>query len=49
MEEKNKDDENVEFLSLENSDNEESARQMRWTIIALVVGLGSIVLFYLFS
>ena len=49
MEEQNNDNENVEFLTLEQSDNEESNRQLRWTIIALVVGLAAIAVFSLWG
>ena len=49
MEEQNNDNENVEFLTLEQSDNEESNRQLRWTIIAFVVGLAAIAVFSLWG
>jgi hypothetical protein len=47
MEEQSNDNENLEFPTLENSDNEESNRQLRWTIVALVVGLAAVAFFYL--
>jgi hypothetical protein len=49
MEEQNNDNENVEFATLEHSDTEESYRQLRWTIIVLVVGLAAVAFFYLWG
>ncbi len=49
MEEQNNDKENVEFLTLEHSDTEESYRQLRWTIVALVVGLAAVAIYFLWS
>ncbi len=48
MEEQNNDNENDEITTLEHSDTEESNRQLRWTIVALVVGFATIAIFYLF-
>ena len=45
MEEQNNDKENVEFTTLEDSDAEESNRQLRWTIGAFVVGLSATAIF----
>ena len=49
MEEQNNDNEDVEFLTLEDSDNEESARQLRWSIVALVVGFAATVVYFLLN
>jgi len=49
MEEQNNDNENVEFLTLEQSDNEESNRQLRWSIVALVVGFAATVVYFLLN
>ena len=49
MEEQNNDNENVEFTTLEHSDTEESYRELRWTIVALVVGLAVVACFYLWG
>jgi hypothetical protein len=49
MEEQNNDNENVEFATLEHSDTEESYRQLRWTIVALVVGLAAVAIYFLWS
>lgn len=49
MEEQNNDKENVEFATLEHSDTEESYRQLRWTIVALVVGLAAVAIYFLWS
>ena len=49
MEEQNNDNENVEFVTLEHSDTEESYRQLRWSIVALVVGFAAVVVFYLWG
>ncbi len=49
MEEQHNDNENTEFATLEHSDNEESFRQLRWTIVALVVGLAVIAIYYLWN
>jgi len=49
MEEQNNDKENVEFLTLEHSDTEESNRQLRWSIVALVVGFAAIVVYFLLN
>jgi hypothetical protein len=46
MEEQNNDKENVEFTTLEDSDVEESNRQLRWTMVAFVVGLAATAIFY---
>jgi len=49
MEEQNNDNENVEFATLEHSDTEESFRQLRWTIVAAVVGLAVVAIYYLWN
>lgn len=49
MEEQNNDNENVEFATLEHSDTEESYRQLRWTIVALVVGLAAVAIYFLWG
>jgi hypothetical protein len=47
MEKQNSDNENVDFTTLEHSDNEESYRQLWWTIGATVLGLVVVALVYL--
>ena len=47
MEEQNNDNEDVEILTLEHSDTEESHRQLWWSMVALVVGFVAVVLYYL--
>ena len=49
MEEQNNDNEDVEFLTLEKSDNEESNRQLRWSIVALVVGFVATIIYFLLN
>jgi hypothetical protein len=49
MEEQNNDNENVEFLTLEQSDHDESNRQLRWSIFALVVGFAATVVYFLLN
>ena len=49
MEEQSSDNEDVEFLTLEKSDNEESNRQLRWSIVALVVGFAATVVYFLLN
>ena len=47
MEQQNNDNENAKFTTLEHSDNEESLRQLWWTVAVTVVGLAGIAFFYL--
>jgi len=49
MEEQNNDNEDVEFLTLEGSDNEESNRQLRWSIVALVIGFAATIVYFLLN
>ena len=49
MEEQKDDNEKVEFVTLEHSDDEESYRQLRWTIAALVVGLAAVAIYFLWG
>ncbi len=47
MGEQDNETEKVKIETLEHSDNEESLRQLRWTIGVTVVGLLLVALFYL--
>lgn len=49
MEEQNNESENDQLATLEHSDNVESFRQLRWTIVATVVGLAIVAVFYFWS
>lgn len=46
MEQQNNDNEDVRVTTLEHSDNEESFRQLWWTIGVTVVGLAAVAYFY---
>ena len=47
LEDKDKDNHNVKFGSLENSDTKESIRQLWWTVGVTLLGLALLAYFYL--